>query len=196
MLPVVGIARIGDHELINIDRDYGPRLSLRSSLLTRFPHLTVQCSENATFAVQELYSFLVADLLPRNFPELLEQDLDSDFLRHSETGQNVPKEPPASGIEALRALGTIVDEDLMILQACPKTGEYRLQAYVVCFASGFALPGLIGKSLDHIHSKVPGYAKRLSLSTNRWFQRLEVNQIFQRCNVRRLQNKHKLGANV
>jgi hypothetical protein len=76
--------------------------------------------------------------------------------------------------EALRVLGENVDGEWLVMLPCQeqaqnKVGDgiggggekgetqYRLEAFVNCFPSGFNTRAKLGMLLDEIHGPVPGY---------------------------------------
>lgn len=70
---------------------------------------------------------------------------------------------------------------------CPDSEEqYRLQGYIACFPGGFLSPARVGESVREIHKPVPGYEKKLGLSVDRYFGRMQPGDFIGRMNVSQL----------
>lgn len=75
------------------------------------------------------------------------------------------------------------DEEFLLLAKGPDEDQYALKGFVLCFPSGFNTKEKFGLSLREIHTPVPGYAEKLALSMDRFFDRLEVGRAVKRSNV-------------
>ena len=178
--------------MIRIDCNFLTRLALRSKILFQHPS-SVRASAFSHPAVVELYTFLTSRYLPTRFPSLFA--VSSSQLQNLASGATYPVTPSPCPVSILRTLGELVDEDFMFL--LPDTrGALTLQAYVACFASGFAMDEIFDKDLDGIHSKVPAYGEKIGPSMKRWFARVGAGTFWRRANVSYLprSSKHSVFA--
>ncbi|UNI19024.1 hypothetical protein JDV02_005243 [Purpureocillium takamizusanense] len=152
------------------------------------PVSSMRATPRAEPAVRELYEYLAGFYLPKRYPTLFRSHAEGGaeaMLQNLASGEIFPQRAPISTDATMRRLGTLVDEDFMLLMPPPdgaKGGEYTMQAWLVCFTSGFDLPPLLGKPLSSVHAPVPGYEEKLGLSMTRWFDRLEVGRLARRYN--------------
>jgi hypothetical protein len=130
--------------------------------------------------VHELYNYLITTYLPQRFPSAFHLSQDKSTLKNTIKGVSVPTTPPADGAEALRILGTTVEEELFLLRETPQGHEST--AFMCCFPSGFDPSEKLGKLLKDIHSPVPSYEK-IGPSMERFFAKLEVGKPVKRTNV-------------
>ena len=133
-------------ELIEIDNRLRERLKIREDILTS-RNDSVQALSASKAAVDELYHFLTSYYLPQRYPYLFEVcSLRNALLntaygtRHSLSAATCPR-------KTLSMLGTIIDEDFMILLPATDGDGYILGAYLTCFASGFAISSILGRRL-------------------------------------------------
>ncbi|RAH45023.1 heme-dependent oxidative N-demethylase family protein [Aspergillus brunneoviolaceus CBS 621.78] len=117
------------------------------------------------------------------------------YLLNRITNHSIPTKCPTSAREALTTLGTVVDEDFLILLPTSQVGppygdeekkaeedEYTLQAYTTFYPAGFDTREKLGCTLSAIHDPVPRYKEKLEKSMDRFFARLEVGRFVQRVN--------------
>ena len=128
----------------------------------------------------ELYTFITAKYLPTRYPNLFTASCAQ--VHNLALGTKFPTTANPCPVSTLRILGEIVDEDFMFLIPDVR-GALTLQAYLACFASGFAMTGLFGKNLDGLHSSVPGYQEKIAPSMQKWFAKLGSGQFWMRANV-------------
>lgn len=101
-------------------------------------------------AQAELLS-LLADYLPRRFPDLWRRDADAITILPS--GETVP----LTSAEAPLALAAqLVQDDLLLLERGDEK-TWQLTAASLCFPSSWSLGEKIGRGLDAIHDPVPGF---------------------------------------
>ena len=74
------------------------------------------CTPHGTEAVHELYTYLITSYLPQRFPTAFQLSQDNSSLKNNIKDVSVPTTPPADGAEALRILGTTVEEELFLLR--------------------------------------------------------------------------------
>jgi hypothetical protein len=187
--------------MISIDKDFLDRLALRKEIIARFPQSSIQVSEACKPAVDEIYSLLVTDYLPRRYPDIFQirfsethkhavceqQQSEIPFLENVVSGARYPLVPDSSPKLTLECLAALVDEDFMFL--LPSPSGYTLQGYLMCFSSGFASAesgtGMIGTSLSDLHAEVPGYKQHLEMKMERWIGKIKAGTYWKRCNVSR-----------
>ncbi|RAH85189.1 hypothetical protein BO86DRAFT_304613 [Aspergillus japonicus CBS 114.51] len=179
-------------------------------------------------AVRELYEFVLGVYLPTRYPGVFDlvdttssssssstSDENTDeglagettatkerkpkYLLNRITNRSIPTRCPISAREALTTLGTVVDEDFLILLPTSRVGpprdedtvaekkadeedEYTLQAYTTFYPAGFDTREKLGRTLSAIHDPVPRYKEKLEKSMDRFFAKLEVGRFVQRVN--------------
>ncbi|MCJ1250450.1 hypothetical protein MMC30_007678 [Trapelia coarctata] len=176
-------------DLIQIDKDFFSRLALRKQILSTSLQSALRASPAAHPAIAELYTFLVTTYLPTRFPSIFR--LVPPSLKNLVSNETYPLQCPDHPLQALQTLGTLVDEDFMFLLPAPDGDGYTLQAYTVCYASGFAMERLFAAKLRDIHAEVPGYKDRLQTSMDRWFARLEAGRFVRRTNTAALTEREQ-----
>jgi hypothetical protein len=187
--------------LIQMDKTYKERLTIRSALLQKHPDVVIGVNEpndpRIYAAIRELYTFVVGTYLPARYPRMFRlipdpTNRNQTMLENLVTGTTVPLDIPSSrtGRKELEILGTTVDEEFLILLPEPATSaansgeneKYVLQAYTAHFPAGFDTRQKLGLRLADIHTPVPGYKEKLERSMDRFFARVEVGQFVQRVN--------------
>jgi hypothetical protein len=83
-------------------------------------------------------------------------------------------EPP------LERAALYVQEDLCVMERRPE--GWCLTAGCVCFPTRWDLPSKLGRSLDGIHERVPGYQEQLGRPTERFFESMKRGRIYRRSN--------------
>lgn len=203
-------------ELIPMDKTYRDRIELRRDLIKSHNRNVVGVNNEddprIRPAVSELYTYIMGTYLPGRYPTMFKLHTakydagPSSVLENRVTGQILPTKvsPHKSTAGALETLGTIVDEDLLVL--LPEETEtenettqddskddstsnddgtvtkYILEAFVACFPSGFDPREKLGKRLNRIHDPVPGYPEKLEKSMDRFFNKVEVGKFVKRLN--------------
>jgi len=132
--------------------DLAPQLNERSSLISQAESVVYSALEGHD---AEIHYF--ASLIVRNLKEYhsSEYSFTPDSVTHRETGFQADLSSPKLLLELTR----VVAEDLCVLKKID--GEWTLIAGAVLFPSRWKLSEKIGKSLDRIHTPVPGYANAL-----------------------------------
>ncbi|THC99939.1 hypothetical protein EYZ11_000637 [Aspergillus tanneri] len=196
-----------DHStLIPMDKTYKDRLALRAALLRQHPDVVIGINDpqdaNIVAAIRELYSFVVGTYLPTRYPRMFRlvcTPKQQEMLESLVTGQQVPLDCTSesrNGRRELEILGTLVDEDFLVLlpdyskgnrnnadpSAEDQQAKYILQAYTTYFPSGFNPAEKLGLKLASIHAPVPGYKEKLERSMDRFFARVEAGKFVQRVN--------------
>jgi hypothetical protein len=169
-------------DLIQVDNRLKERLEFRRHILA-FCADSVQALPNSKPAVDELYEFLTSYYLPHRFPELFQISSLSRTLFNNACGARHALDTAKRPEDTLRMLGTIIDEDFMILLPAADGDGYILGAYLTCFASGFENGRILGRRLRELHDEVPDYEDKLRTGMERWFHKLSKGQLFRRHNV-------------
>ncbi|KAE8351738.1 hypothetical protein BDV28DRAFT_14723 [Aspergillus coremiiformis] len=204
----MALSNLDPSDLIQMDKTYKDRLALRSSLLQKYPDVVIGINTEADpriyAAIRELYVFVVETYLPTRYPQMFRlTPQPSDANNKTETGSrtmlesivtgtkiplNFEESEPGSrtGRKELEILGTLVDEDFLLLlpERSPThpSEQYILQAYTTHFPAGFDTREKLGLRLASIHTPVPGYKEKLERSMDRFFARVVVGQFVQRVN--------------
>ncbi|OGM42158.1 hypothetical protein ABOM_009143 [Aspergillus bombycis] len=210
----MALSNLDPSTLIQMDKTYKDRLAIRSSLLQKYPDVVVGVNSETDpriyAAIRELYVFIVGTYLPTRYPRmfrLTSQPSDDNsktgtetktLLESMVTGAKIPlhfneSEPRSrTGRKELETLGTLVDEEFLILlpesssthpsNTQGESEKYILEAYTTFFPSGFDTRKKLGLRLASIHTPVPGYKEKLERSMDRFFARVEVGQFVQRVN--------------
>lgn len=198
-----------------MDKTYKGRIETRRGLLNSQYRENVLSVNNdndprVRDAVSELYTYIMGTYLPGRYPRMFKlhtakyESGTSSVLENTVTGEILPTvvSPNKSTAGALETLGTIVDEDILVLLPeeqdtktsqddgdstttttnTTNTTKYILEAFIACFPSGFDPATKLGKRLNRIHDPVPGYPEKLEKSMDRFFSKLEVGKYVKRSN--------------
>ncbi|KAJ5669029.1 hypothetical protein N7462_010099 [Penicillium macrosclerotiorum] len=160
-------------ELIEMDKNYLDRITLRKRIMAENPGLTLAAEEVVKPAVDEFYIWLVGTYLPTRYPRILV------------TGEKYPLTPATQPIETLQSLGGLVEDDLLFLMPSEDGDSVKLKGFVTCFPSGFETPKKLNLKLRDIHGPVPHYKEKIEKSMDRFFDRLKVGRFVKRANVSR-----------
>jgi hypothetical protein len=179
-----------ESDWIQIDKHYQSRIALRKELMRRNRDQVLRAIPSARPTIQNLYSYIVGNYLPSRYIDMFKiipkpTSPRQNYLHNLVTGDQIPLEPSAESVLLLEALGRQVEEDFLILEPEPESGEFMLTAYVGCFPNGFDWQSKLGKTMSEIHVPVPDYATKLKKSMNRYLSRVECGQFVKRHNVRK-----------
>lgn len=166
--------------LIEIDSNYMKRIRRRQEVIEQHPETVMGALPEGVLAVNEIYSYLLADYLPTRYPTMFSATADKTSFENLVTGRTFPCQPPSDPLEAWRRLGETVEEDFFLLKETSK--GHRLVAFLCCHPSGFDPSEKLGKVLEDIHKPVPSYEK-IGPSMERFFSRLTVDKSVKRVNV-------------
>lgn len=170
--------------MLKIDWDHFTRLQQRKSILEHGNTLAIFVNPAADFAVSEMYEWLTQHYLHQRFPTIFSINKSTQCLENVVNRDSFPLQCSSRGsADTLKLIGRMVDEDMMFLLPSDDGDGYALQAYIVCFASGFDIVKMQGEKLRHLHAEVPGYKAKLQLSMERFMRRLEPGRYVQRANV-------------
>lgn len=109
-------------------------------------------------------------------------------MQNKITGDSLPLNCPVDISQALRLLNAHIDDDFLITLPSKRTDgeegeEFFLHAFVWAFPNRTKPSERIGRSLKTVHARVPKYHKKLDVSMDRYFSRLETGQVVFRSNV-------------
>lgn len=190
---LVAVENTNVSELIEMDRNYLDRITLRKRLIAEHTEDVVAALAVSKPAVDEFYTWIVGAYLPTRFPTMFQLRLNpetqmTELFSHVTGAYHslVPEDDPQA---SLAALGGLVEDELLFLMPTDDGDSYELKAFVTCFPNGFNTRQKLGLKLRDIHTPVPGYKEKLQMSMDRWFNRLEVGIFVRRYNVRRLELK-------
>ncbi|KAH7364131.1 hypothetical protein BKA65DRAFT_130158 [Rhexocercosporidium sp. MPI-PUGE-AT-0058] len=167
-------------ELIEMDRNYLDRVTLRKQIMQEHHDIAIQAKPEVKPAIDELYRWLVNAYLPIRYPTMF--SITPLGLLNHVTSKPVPLEPSSDPAKTFEILGENLDEDILILLPSADGDGYTLKGYVTCFPAGFNTKEKLGMKLRDIHTPVPGYKQKLELSMDRFFDRLEVGKVVKRAN--------------
>lgn len=167
-------------DLIVMDHKYEDRVLERRQLMAQNPAIVLGAIPRGRESVEELYSFLLSDYLPRRFPTMFSLSEDGKTFRNKTTNASFETLPPDDPVQALRRLGETVEDDMFLLHETEQ--GHRSVAYVCCYCSGFDPSQKLDKLLFEIHKPVPSYDK-IGPSMERYFKKLEVGKNVKRVNV-------------
>jgi hypothetical protein len=197
-------------ELLQMDETYLSRIQLRRQIMKSHAEATLACNLVAEPATFELYEWLVGTYLPRRFPTCFELvnprtvSGDGEFekqhqqrqeqskpthLLNKTTFEHIPLQT-TSPLTALRALGSHIDTDFLVLLSKQTEGNeenkpqlaYHLEAFTTTFPSGFSTLSKLSLPLSAIHTPVPQYGRKIGKSMDRFFARLETGKLVCRAN--------------
>jgi len=132
--------------------DLAPQLNERRSLISQAESVVYGAVDGHDADIQYFSDLLVSNLKEYHSSEY---SFTPDSVTHQETGFQADLSSPKLLLELTR----VVAEDLCVLKKID--GEWTLIAGAVLFPSRWKLSEKMGKSLDRIHSPVPGYANAL-----------------------------------
>ena len=189
LLPIfLGIQKRLRQDWIRIDFGYLDRIAERRALIERIPEYTIGAGPLVNPAIEELYSEILLDYLPRRYPTIFCQH--DKAIHNKLTGESYPLSLQGLSPERmLELLGVNVEEDFYFMCPDPSDGEFRLRGYIACFPGGFFSPERLGQSVREIHQPVPGYEERLGNSVDKYFKRMMPGQFIGRMNVSSMLHK-------
>jgi hypothetical protein len=181
ILTALGLTNSTISELVEIDRTYLTRVTLRKQIMKDHHEIVLQADRSIKPAVDELYTWLVSTYLPSRFPTMF--TITPTGLLNDVTSESIPLTPPSDPLQALEILGGNIDDDFLLLLPSNDGDGYMLKGFITCFPSGFNTKEKFGLKLRDIHKPVPGYKEKLEKSMDRFFEKIEVGKIVLRVNV-------------
>lgn len=124
-------------ELIEMDKNNLDRVTLHKQLMNTETEDLHAAQESVKPAVDELYTWILRTYLPTRFPQSFKITKDSKSLHSPASGDISPLKSPELPIDALRTLGSTVEDDLFFLLPSLDRDGYTLHGFVICFPGGF-----------------------------------------------------------
>jgi dimethylamine monooxygenase subunit A len=165
----IGMNLLDLDDWIEVDALLPKYLSEKERLLATARDRVFREEEETRAAQSEVLDLLAAHL-PRRFPEIYRRDGRFIEIVPAGTRVDVEDESEAPFVRAAR----MIQEDLVLMRK--GEGGYRLAAGAVCFPSSWALGEKFGKTLDAIHTPVPGYADLMAGRVARIFDNLPTEK--------------------
>lgn len=182
-----GIQDASVSELIEMDKNYLNRITLRREIMSKYPETVLAADDSVKPAVDEFYIWLVGTYLPTRFPRMFtlqsSTEKTSAYLYNQVTDERLPLSPETKPIDTLRVMGGLIDDDLLFLLPSTDGDGYTLKGFVTCFPNGFNTAKKFDLKLRDIHKPVPKYREKLEKSMDRYFERIPVGKVVKRANV-------------
>ncbi|KAB8205876.1 hypothetical protein BDV34DRAFT_235032 [Aspergillus parasiticus] len=173
-------------ELIEIDKNYLDRINLRKRIMADHPETVLAAEDCVKPAVDEFYTWLVGTYLPTRYPRMFQLRSSAGgkqtFLHSLVTDESFSLSPEENPLDILRAMGGLIEDDLLFLMPSDDGDGFTLRGFVTCFPNGFNTSKKLGLKLRDIHKPVPQYKEKLEKSMDRFFQKLEVGRFIKRAN--------------
>jgi hypothetical protein len=165
----IGLKPLDLARWIEVDGHYKAYLAEKRRLYAEIPDKVFLAEEGTRDAQQEVLDLIVRHMR-ENFPRLV-----SDEPPLSSNGTSPIHHP-------LDAASLLVQEDLVLMRRSEE--GWRLIAASLCFPSSWSLAEKFGKSLQDIHTPVPGFGRgtRTADVIQRIFDNLQVAQPVERMN--------------
>lgn len=174
-------------ELIEMDKNYLERITLRRKIMEEHPETVLAAEDNVKPAVDEFYIWLVGTYLPTRFPRMFQlrpsTENQSPYLHSLVTDEKYPLHPTEKPLNTLRAMGGLIEDDLLFLLPSDDGDGMALKGFVTCFPNGFNTAQKLNLRLRDIHHPVPQYKEKLEKSMDRFFEKLKLGKFIRRANV-------------
>lgn len=99
-----------------IDNDYLSRVGERRTIMRHHISVVMGSLHSGYDAIQELYTHLLRDYLPKRYPTMFALSPDATEFVNNATNFRVPMQPPSQPLDAFRILGETIDDDLLLLK--------------------------------------------------------------------------------
>jgi hypothetical protein len=165
----IGMNLLDPKGWIEVDAHLPGYLKEKDRLLAAGRDVVFREEPDTRAAQGEVLEMLVAHL-PQRFPEIYRRDGRFIEIVPAGTRVDVEDENEAPFVRAAR----LIQEDLVLMRG--GEGGFRFAAGAVCFPSSWSLADKFGKTLDGLHTPVPGYADLLGGRVNRIFAHLKADQ--------------------
>jgi hypothetical protein len=165
----IGMNLLDPADWIEVDERLPEYLAEKTRLLAA-DRDTVFREEPETRAAQQEVLDLLLEHLPKRFPEIYRRDGRLIEVVPAGLHVDVEDESEAPFVRAAR----LIQEDLVLMRK--GEGGYRFAAGSVSFPSSWALKDKFGKTLDGLHTPVPGYADFLAGRVARIFENLPADR--------------------
>ncbi len=158
---------------LELDEDLERDLRTKHDLLRdRRDQVFVELPESRN-AQREVLS-VVTGMLLENHPQRYSST--ATRFRIQATGEEFDLDEPAR--PPLELASRCVQEDLVVMQE--RSSGWCLTAGSVCFPTRWDLPPLLGRPMNRIHGRVPGYQRELDIAANHFFDGMIEGSVFRR----------------
>jgi hypothetical protein len=165
----IGMNLLDPQDWIEVDAKLPDYLKEKSRLLAADRDTVFREEPETRAAQQEVLDLLLAHL-PQRFPDIYRRDERWMEVVPSGVQVDVEDESEAPFVRATR----LIQEDLVLMRK--GEGGYRFAAGSVSFPSSWALKDKFGKTLEGLHTPVPGYADFLAGRVARIFENLPADR--------------------
>jgi dimethylamine monooxygenase subunit A len=168
----IGLAPLDLADWIYSDDLLVEQLARKQAILADEPTAFAALEESVAGQCEVLE--LLGAHLPARFPDLYRLEDAAMRIIPARRSVALAGEPP------LRIASRLVQEDLLLMRR--GAGGWRLVAGSLCFPSSWLLSEKLGRSLDAIHTPVPGYAGSMGAMVSRIFDNLQAARPVERFN--------------
>lgn len=169
------------NNVIYIDCMYVERIKARQNIVYQYLD-ALDCLNSRIDMLNELYKFLVQRYLSHRYFTIFCLDFFASAIENLITNEKLPLTASTNRYKTLRKINRNVDEDFMMLLSSPNGDEFSLQSFVSAYPVEFDSQSKLGIKLRNLHQLVPGYSKKLVLSMDQYFSRLEPGNVRRRSN--------------
>lgn len=142
----IGLTQLDPDRWIEPDEQLQHYLDEKKHLLSEARDTVLAVGDDTEDAQSELLSVLI-DYLPSRYPGIYRRDGDQMMVGERRVALGL--DPP------LAVAGSLVQDDLVLMQRTDC--GWRLRAGYVAFPSSWALAEKFGRTMDEIHTPVPGF---------------------------------------
>ncbi|AHK42390.1 heme-dependent oxidative N-demethylase family protein [Ensifer canadensis] len=169
----IGLTQLDPDRWIEPDVQLQHYLDQKAQLLAQSRDVVFAADDRTQDAQSELLQIL-SDYLPTRYPDI--------YCRQDETMMVGGRRVPLSGDDALVLAGSLVQDDLAIMQRDDR--GWRLGAAYIAFPSSWSLAEKFGRTMDEIHAPVPGFGDgtRNAELISRMFDNLPPGRFVERFN--------------
>lgn len=173
----VGARPLDPDQWVEVDDNLLSYLAEKERLYREIPD-RVMAAEEETLEAQVEVLTLLADYLPKHFPEIYQRKGEIISILGGQRRVDLQ----AAGLSPLSIAGKLVQEDLLLMRR--SQAGWRLAAATLCFPSAWKLQEKFGKLLHQVHQPVPGFGEgtRNAVLIERMFDNLRPEQPMMRWN--------------
>ncbi|KAF4589209.1 HRQ family protein [Ophiocordyceps camponoti-floridani] len=153
---------------LELESTYRSRIRQRQDLHAQHGSDILNSLPGSELAQRELMEMALQFLCAR-YPQYFELRGQTFVNRLLATEHHLDRVSP------LKVLLDNVPEDFAIMMRDERTGRYVLRAGVICSTIGWHIGQKMGMGLSEIHGEVPDFEEKLSLSVDRFFNRLPAD---------------------
>lgn len=174
---ITGLARMEPDWWLELESTYVSRIQQRLDLLAKHGDMIMNALPGTELACREAMELALQFLCTR-YPHYFRLNPTTspttfhNLILHTTTD--------LLSTRPLQVLISNIPEDFVLMLRSPATGLYTFRAGIITSALGFSVSSKLSLPLSEIHSPVPHYATKMSLSMNRFFARLPTDHPIQR----------------